>query len=212
MIRVRSFAPILVALLLTGCTRSTPPAPEVQSYRSPTIAAVDRILVLPFTPEHDFPDQADMLTARFMQGIQGSTFTVLPLPDASVTTSIVDDVRLRGSVRSADLVKLQEHYRVDAVVIGAVTRYNPYAPQVVGLDVKLVSTRSGMVLWQARRVFDASEESVHADALAWYDRYVNETEAEFGPEVVLLSPKAFARYVCARLAESMVGETKVAAR
>jgi hypothetical protein len=212
MIRMRFVTVSLAGLLLAGCASAPPPAPDVRSYRSPSIGAVDRILVLPFIPENDFPDQADMLTARFIQGIRSGTFTVLPLPDASVTTSLVADVRLRGSVRAADLVKLQEDYRVDAVVIGSVTRYDPYAPQVVGLDVKLVSTRSGMILWQARKVFDATEESVHRDALAWYDRYVSETEAEFGPEVVLLSPKAFARYACSRLAESMVGETRVARR
>ncbi len=208
----RVLLPFLAAFLLTGCLTTKPSSTELRSYRSPSIGAVDRILILPFTPESRFPDQADMVTARFTQGIRRGAFTVLPLPDAAVATSLVDDVRIRGSVRTADLVRLQEDYRVDAVVIGAVTRYDPYAPQVLGLDVKLISTRSGMVLWQARKVFDASDAGVHSDALAWYDRYVNETDAEFGPEVVLLSPKAFARYACARLAESMMGETKVARR
>jgi len=209
---IRLTAALTLAAVLTGCATVKSKPEPVRSYRSDGLAAAQRILVLPFAPESEFPDQAEMVTARFTQAIRRGPFTILPLPDAAVTTSLVDDVRLRGSVRTADLVTLQQEYRVDAVVIGAITRYDPYAPQVLGLDVKMVSTRSGAVLWQARKVFDARTEPIQADALAWYDRIVVESGAEFGPEVVLLSPKAFARYACGRLAETMVGEVKVAAR
>ncbi len=201
-----------LALILAGCASTTPKPQPVQSYRSEGLSAAHRILVLPFAPESEFPDQADMVTARFVEAIRRGPFTILPLPDAALSTSLVEDVRLRGSVRTADLVTLQREYRVDAVVIGSITRYDPYAPQVLGLDVKMVSTRSGAILWQARKVFDATSEPIQTDALVWYDRIVIASGEEFGPEVVLLSPKAFARYACTRLAETMVTETKVAVR
>jgi hypothetical protein len=172
---------------------------------------VRRVLVVPFTAENEFPDQSAMVTARFTEALRRGPFSVLPLPDATLTESLVHDVRLRGTIRAQDLVQLDRTYRVDAVVLGTVTRYDPYAPQILGLDVKILSTRTGVVLWASSRVFDASSDRVANDALSWYDRYVDETGAEFGPEVVLLSPKAWARYVCDRLARSITAETTVAA-
>ena len=76
----------------------------------------------------------------------------------------------------------------------------------------ILAVVAGAVLWAATRVYDASSEHVAQAALDWYDRYVDETGAEFGPEVVLLSPKAYARFVCARMAASITSETTIAAR
>lgn len=205
---MRRALPLLV-LCLAAC-RTTPASPQVSPYRSEAITAVRRLLVLPFTPESEFPDQADMVTARFVQYIRCGSFTVVPLPEAPFADALVEDVRLRGAIRAEDLIRLEKEYRVDAVALGAVTRYDPYAPQVLGLSVQVFSTRTGAVLWACQKVFDASSPQIAEDALRWYDRHVEETGAEFGPEVVLLSPKAFARYACARLAESLVTEIRVA--
>jgi hypothetical protein len=202
----------LLVLVLAACRTAPPGGPSVSPYRSEAMTAVRRLLVLPFTPESEFPDQAEMVTARFVQYVRCGSFTVVPLPEATFADALVEDVRLRGAIRAEDLIRLEKEYRVDAVALGTVTRYDPYAPQVLGLSVQVLSTRTGAVLWSCQKVFDASSPQVADDALRWYDRDVEETGAEFGPEVVLLSPKAFARYACARLAESLVAETKVARR
>jgi hypothetical protein len=211
---MRRLALLVLLVAVAGCETTSPPAedPEMELYRSREASSVRRVLVLPFAPETEFPDQAPMVTARFVQALRRGTFTVLPLPDEELTAALAEDVRLRGTIRAEDLVELEREYRADAVIIGTITRFDPYAPQELGLDIKAVSTRTGAVLWSAERLFSASSHSVAEDALAWYDRYIEKTGSEFGPEVVLLSPKAFARYACSRITDPLVGERTVARR
>ena len=202
---------LLVPLCLIAC-RTVAPAPQPPTYRAEALGGVRRMLVVPFVAENEFPDQAEMVTARFTQALRKGRFSVVPLHDSAVAEDLAEGVRLSGTMRADDLIRLEKDYGVDAVVLGTVTRYDPYAPQVLGLDVKVLSTRTAAVLWASSRVYDASTDRVAHDALRWYDRFVEETGAEFGPEVVLLSPRAYARYVCARMAASITSETTVADR
>jgi len=70
-------------------------------------------------------------------------------------------------------------------------------------DLSLISTRTASTIWRVAQVFDASRDAVASDAVAWYAAEVAGADAPFGPEVVLLSPKAFAHYVCRRVAETL---------
>jgi hypothetical protein len=199
----------LVTLALAACASGPPPATTPRI--SQGFWEVRRALVLPFAAENEYPDQADMVTRHFTQALRRGSFSVVPAPDSLVTEGLRQDVS-RGLLRLEDLVELETAFRVDAVVIGTVTRYAPYAPQVLGLDVKVISTRTGVVLWSSQKIFDMTSDEIVKDAVAWYERYVDEAQADYGPEVVFLSPKAFARYACHRMTDSMVDERRLASR
>jgi hypothetical protein len=198
-----------IAVLFVAC--AAPPRSPAKPRISQGFWEVRRVLVLPFTAENEYPGQAEMITGSFTQALRRGAFSVVPAPEALLTTTLSKDVA-RGVLRLQDLVELESAYRADAVIIGSITRYAPYAPQVLGLDVKVISTRTGVVLWSAQKVFDMTSDAIAKDAVGWYERYVDEAQADYGPEVVFLSPTAFARYACHRLTDSMIEETRLARR
>ena len=131
--------------------------------------------------------------------------------------------RGRTSVESPDdATELGELLGVDAILVFAVTEYDPYAPPNIGLSAQLFAARIGKsrgevvpvalsgpttlaatrneaparrLLGQAQGVFDASHESVAADIRVFAQRRGAEA-SPYGWRKYVVSQQHFIRYCC----------------
>ncbi len=101
---------------------------------------------------------------------------------------------------------------IDAILMGRITRYEPFPPQAIGLELVLVSATTGKVVWNAAGVVDASDpETIRAargggvsSVLVDLDP-ANAFEGVDDPEgafVILESPQAFATFAATAFAST----------
>ncbi|WP_203329163.1 hypothetical protein [Candidatus Laterigemmans baculatus] len=124
-----------LALLLSGCSL-VPDFRHRERFHNP-LPQLHRIAVLPFFNQSSEPtlNQTAVAEAYYaeLQLIPG--FEVLPVGVAAVAWD--QFVALRGEPREgADFQELARFLGVDAVVVGAVTDYDPYSPPRLAMTVR----------------------------------------------------------------------------
>ncbi|HQL00430.1 MAG TPA: DUF799 family lipoprotein [Smithellaceae bacterium] len=158
--------PLLVvffsALLLQSClfaTKTTVIAPEIRSFFEGTYAVDPEmkasmprtVAVLPFVNLSEKKEAVDVLRRGFY-----NHFSSLPFADMELYR--VDELLARAGLSDPDLAsrtppqKLGEILGVDAIVTGEISNFDKffavlYSQVAVGADVKMVSTKSGRLLW-----------------------------------------------------------------
>lgn len=108
----------------------------------------------------------------------------------------------RGRVDLDALIETQRRYNADAFLFGAITRYKQYDPPIIGLKLGLLSASSGEALWAAEAVFDAHNPYTRANAQEYF-RYSGMKNVLYGEDLVLMSPRLFARFAAVELVKPL---------
>lgn len=214
--RVRR-SPILAALAgiaLTGCALAdrylpdaTPAPVEIAtSYHAPPAPrpALRRVAVLPFQDLTRHEAETRALRQALVDEIQKrQAFEVVSLGrDALAEHEEVDFFR-SGVFRQDTLIRLAGRFAADGVLYGAVTRYHPYEPLSLGLQLTLVSAEDGEVVWSANGFYDAADAAVVQDVHNFHDVRLAPSGSLEGWRLILVSPSRFGAYVCSRLADTL---------
>jgi hypothetical protein len=96
------------------------------------------------------------------------------------------------------LIVAQKAYLADAFLFGTVTQYKPYDPPVLGLKLRLLSARTGDVIWAAEALFNANERDVRAMAEGYFANS-GLKDRLYGPELIFMSPRLYADFVAAQV-------------
>lgn len=215
---MRGPAILLLAGLLaasSGCTGLRHPfhwagaaMPKGVSWQAtPRAAAPQRIAVLPFWLAAGVGRSA-AVTGDNLAASLGE----LGLHEVSLVSGeersrlLADDPLAANRLAAADLLRLRDALRCDAVLLGRVEQYDSYEPVSIRVSCHLVSCLDGEVLWSAAGHFDGARADVQQDVEAWYRSRGEATVGIAGWKGVLASPRAFTRYLCDRLAGTMAGE------
>jgi hypothetical protein len=112
-----------------------------------------------------------------------------------------------GQVDIESLIIAQKAYLADAFLFGSVTQYKPYDPPVLGLKLRMLSARTGDVIWAADALFNAHESDVRLMA----ERYFQNSglrDRLYGPDLVFMSPKLFADFAAAQVVRPLGEQLK----
>ena len=204
---------LFLSALCSGCAAPSPPRGTMQlvaAYISPAMAEnpPGRIVVVPFASPVYAPEAGRMATASLAMAIQGTLCcdTVLPA-ERDERLAAESALWQRGRVDVESLIVAQKAYLADAFLFGTVTQYKPYDPPVLGLKLRMLSARTGDVIWAADALFNAHESGVRALA----ERYFQTSGLKdrlYGPELVLMSPKLFADFVAAQVVRPLGEQLK----
>ncbi len=187
-------------LLATGCAG---PEIAIRSTWDEAAPTPRRIGVIPF----DGPDRpsSDLISAAIGEALARK----LGAPTVRIEAEGGGAERLREGMRRGQLptrmiLSTSARHGVDAVLIGRITRYRPFPPQAIGIEVALVSAVTGQVVWNAMGVVDASDPATlraargGAFGLLARGAPVGVLESLDDPQQAFLtleSPDAFARFV-----------------
>jgi hypothetical protein len=192
-------------VLLCSClSTAVPPlartqaAPDFETYR------LSRVGLLPFEGDELGEGHAETLQRAFLLELgQLASFEVVRLDPADLAEVQSSEPYRRGLYRPRTLLDLAERFRLDAILIGSVIQASVYPPQVLGLELDLVSCETGMVLWTASLHVDASDTAVrrHLDT---FQRSQETTEDwQGGVQLTLISPSRFARFAANAVAKEL---------
>ena len=103
----------------------------------------------------------------------------------------------RGWYKPKTIIGLAERYNLDGILFGTVTQERFYPPQLLSLQVDLVSAETGLVIWSGSVNLDASDGRVQTGLKVYY---AGAEEDDQSWRVALLSPERFARFAAFQIA------------
>jgi len=190
-----------LACLLVGCgapqeRRPTHPAPRAIGQR--------RVAVVGFVDRTAYSGTADRFTRalrdKLAERVAGADVIVVP---SDVMGSGLDPFEA-GAISVDALVRARTTYMADALVVGAIDAHNPYYPPSVHLSVKVLDTASAAVLFELAQEWDSGREDVRETIDAYYRQNIGSDECRFGPDLFLISPRYFLRFVAGAVADRIV--------
>ena len=188
--------PALLCLALAGC--ATPAPPHAQKGSIPYA----RVAIIEFADHSPYPGTAQQFTEMLRDKLAERTDTT----DVVVVPSTAfggEDPFTTGRISVDSLVKVRRDYLADAVIIGAVDGINPYRPPSMHLSMKLVETARGTVPFEVSDGWDAADGQVRKDIGAYYERNIGKDDCRLGPDIFLISPRYYMRFVADQVVSGM---------
>jgi hypothetical protein len=158
--------------------------------------SVQRVLLLPFTIESGRDKVVDDITDAFFIELQRSAkFDIVEAQEFQDILSQQKDVWTRGIIRVETVVEAKKRYKVDAIIFGTITQYQPYEPPVLGIKIGMFSVRSGNIMWSADAIFDSSQASVIKLLKSYHKKQYQRKQSLYDWNLILLSMKRYAQFV-----------------
>lgn len=207
------------AFLVAGCSQPAPAIGLSNNRLGPLTIAVAPALNFSGSADLDLNAVADIMASE-LDAVAG----VEVIPVSRVLAVLAQQGR-REVASPAHARQIVEHLGADAILIFAVTEYDPYHPPVVGITAQLYGVRrvdaaGGLdpvrisrqarptpatatageafgPLAQSERVFDASHDFIGEDVKA-FARQRDRGAGPFGWRIYLVSQRHYLRYCCQR--------------
>ncbi len=199
----------LLATLLgvcSACMTLADAPPLTRTQRSPEYSTyrLERVGLLPFEGAELNHEHAETLQRAFLLELgQSAPFEIVRLSPSDLAEIQDSEPYRRGVYQPRTLLELAERFRLDAVLIGTATQVNVYPPQVLGLDLELVSCETGMVLWNTSLHMDASDTNVRRHLENFQRSQATNETREGGMQLTLISPSRFARFAAHEVAKGL---------
>ena len=104
-----------------------------------------------------------------------------------------------GRYSAESILTLAQRHRLDGLLVVTVTDRQSHPPQRLGLQAVLLSTETGLSLWQAQVQVDAADGRTRRAAETWAESRGGDLSDDHW-ELVLLSPRRFVILAAAQLA------------
>jgi hypothetical protein len=197
--------PALLCLALAGCATPQPP-PRQQKDTIPYA----RVAIVEFANNSPYPDKAEQFTQALREKMVERTdgTDVVVVPRAAVFGD--DDPFVSGRISIDALTRVRRDYLADAVIIGALDAIDPYRPPSLHLSLKLVETARGTVPYEVSDGWDAASGQVRSDIEAYYQRNIGKDDCRFGPDMFLISPRYYMRFVADQVVSGLASRLALA--
>jgi hypothetical protein len=197
-------AAIALVWVLAGCA-STPPEPACLASARVTPDFVSytirRVGLIPLAGRQLEIEQREFLQDALASELtHGSPFEIVVLDETDLEEVPQSEPSRRGSFRPATVLALARRYNLDAVLVGTVTDYQAFAPQRLGLSIDLVGVETGIPIWSAEVMLDASHKPVQESMAAWRESKRASDNTTESIDVYMLSPRRFAQFAASQIA------------
>jgi hypothetical protein len=98
----------------------------------------------------------------------------------------------------------REALRCNGLLVGTVTRYEPYPHMAVGLRLKLLDLTDGQLLWALEQVWDSSDRDIQGRIKTYLAEDRKTGNSPLREELVIVSPLNFCKFVAHEVAGTFV--------
>ena len=202
---MRALAALLVTVGAAGCMflqseerqqlAVTREAPDLHTYH------LRRVGMVPFEGRDIDPERSRIMQGAFLLELgRVAPFEIVRLDADDLDELTYSEPYRRGTYQPKTLLELAERFNLDGVLVGTITQFNVYPPQVIGLELDLVSTETGMVIWAASLRLDAADSRVRTNLELYQRARERDANWEGGVQLTLISPSMFARFAAHEVA------------
>jgi hypothetical protein len=197
-------SPVLF-LLACGC-QSHPEDPMAKSYYlSPNkdLRRLGRVALVEMDSTSSSPEIAPAVTdSLFVETQKRQVF--------GVTVIRRDDPAWRGLQANLDslqalreLTPVRDTLGCNGLLVGTVTRYQPYPRMVIGLRLKLLDLTDGQLLWGMEQVWDGSDRTIQKRIKAYSKEERRSGQSPLREELAVVSPLSFCKFVAYEVAGTL---------
>jgi hypothetical protein len=166
--------------------------------------SLHRVLLLPFTVETQRDKVVDEVTDAFYIELQKSAKFDIVVPQGfQDILSQQKDIWNRGLIRPETIIEAKKRYKVDAIMFGTITQYQPYEPPILGIKIGMFSTISGNIIWSSDAIFDSSEASVIKLVKSYYKEHYQRKQSLYDWKIILLSMKRYAQFAAHYMVDTL---------
>lgn len=180
----------------TTCLATARVTPDFHSY------SLHRVGLIPLAGRMlDVEQRAFLQDALASELTHSSPFEIVVLDALDLEEVPESEPSRRGSYRPATVLALARRFNLDAVLVGTVTDYQAFAPQRLGLSVDMVGVETGLPIWSAELMLDASQKPVQESLIAWREVEQATGTTTESLDVYMISPRRFAQFAASQIAQ-----------
>ncbi|MHC4455520.1 MAG: hypothetical protein ACYS0I_00275 [Planctomycetota bacterium] len=197
---------LLVPFFLSGCQFYTAPLPLTNYYYlnpNKDLSAVGKVAIVELDNESSYPQISTDLTKALFQSIQKKqvfSLTVIHQNDPAWHSLQLD---LSSTYTLEQLSEIKRALKCDAILIGTVTRYQPYPHMVVGLRLKLIDLMDGELIWAVEQVWDGADKTTEYRTKSFFQNEIRSGYEPLREQLVIISPLKFIKFVAYEVAETI---------
>ena len=195
--------PATLALLLAcSCESDQGDAMAKAYYLSPNkdLRGLGRVALVEMASASSSPDIAAAITdALFLESQKKQVFGVMVVHrDDPTWQNLQENLDSLQALRQ--LVAAREALNCNGLLVGTVTRYQPYPHMVIGLRLKLLDLTDGQLFWGMEQVWDSADRSIQKRIKTYLKEGRRAGESPLREELVVVSPLTFCKFVAYEVA------------
>jgi len=197
----------LLAVFLSGCSRSSYKAPPQAAYYylnpDKSLAAVGRVAVVELDNDSSYPQISADVTESLYQALQKKQvfgLTVVRQHDPSWRSLQLD---LDSTYTLDQVSTIRRALKCGAILVGTITQYQPYPHTVIGLRLKLLDLTDGQLLWALEQVWDSADKTTEHRIKNYFQHQKRSGFAPLREELVTVSSLEFIKFVTYEAGETL---------
>jgi hypothetical protein len=170
---------------------------------SKDLSSVGRVAIVELENESDYPNISGDVAESLYEQLQKRQIFGLSIVRKSDDNWRSLQVPDEGTFSLEQLAAIRKSLKCNAILVGVVTKYNPYPHMSIGLRLKMVDLTDGQLLWGLEQVWDSADKKTQYRIERYFDR---EKRSGFGPlreDLVAVSPIEFLKFVTYEVASTL---------
>lgn len=194
--------PAVSAAVLSGCSIINPVVPETGHYYinpQSDFPSIGRVVVLECDNSSDYPRLSlDFAQATSQELRKKHLFNVSVLEKSDPSWKRLD--LDSASYGLDEMSQMRKELNCDAVIIGKITEYQPYPHMLVGVNMRMIDLRGGMVVWGMEQLWDSTDRQLERRMKVYYSRQMPDIYKPMDWSLLITSPTLFNKFVAYEIA------------
>ncbi len=205
---VRRMALALAAASCASCAMvHREPPPELARTRFvsdyPTYS-LRRVGLLPIAGlEGDPRRQAEFAQAFLFEFARSAPYEVVALDAGQVAEVDPSRPHERGAYSARTVLELAQRFRLDGLLMGEVTQLEVYSPQLLAVQLELISAETGLAIWASAVHIDGGDRDLTPNFEHFRRMQRDDAQGSADLQVTLLSPARLARFAAFEIARTL---------
>lgn len=193
-------------ILMSGCQLNTDSKPMTDCYYlnpDKQLSTIGRVTLIELDNYSSYPQiSADVTEALFLALQKKHLFglTHIKQNDPAWRSLQLD---LEATYNLEQLLSIHKTLKCDAVLIGTVTKYQPYPHMAIGLRMRLLDLKEGQLLWALEQVWDSADKNTESRIKDYFQRHMRSGTASLREQIVVVSSLKFLKFVTYEVAETL---------
>lgn len=192
----------VLLILACGCESGPGNGMANAYYLSPNkdLRRLGRVAMVEIDSDMSSPEIAAVLTdSLFVETQKKQVFSVMVIREDDPTWQSLP-VNVDSLQDVGQLATMRQTLGCSGLLVGTVTRYQPYPHMVIGLRLKLLDLNDGQLLWGLEQVWDSSDRSIQKRIRAYSREERKGGQPSLQEELVVVSPLSFCKFVAYEVA------------
>jgi len=198
-----------VVIAIAGCESgiipSSGPTLENSYYTNPakSPASLGNVALIELHNQSTYPQISAEMTDALYQAIQKTHILGLTVIRSSDPTWKNLPINPESTYTLDQLLATRKVVASDAILVGAITGYQPYPHMSIGLRLKLIDLNDGQLLWAIEQVWDTADKNTEKRIKTYFEHELRAAFAPLRQDLAVLSSINFVKFVAFEVAETL---------